>query len=387
MENRVTLKDVQAFPAMTLRRREHTALEKKLPPLELPVVDKTAMFGIEIEVENIHTAFDTFDPYNVGHNKRALSYYWNYCADGSLRNNGVEFTSIPLRADQVERATNWLATNLTSNNNPKFSTRTSVHVHLNVRDMTEEEIKVLLLLYCVFERHFFSVAGTKRESGIYCVPVYKTRNMQFMQKTHNLAYVLHCWQKYSAINPGTIFGNGDVACYGTVEFRHMYGTLDPVLITEWCNQIACLRVAAMRMTYDEVMDKINTMNTTSEYYGLYAAIFQQYARVRDLTKRDFEDCVSSLKANLHRSVGYSLMGAATNNSTYAEHPAEKPVEAPEPTKNVQQKAPKFFWNAPNITIVEKTTQTTATTAKLAAAKVKAILGELAEVNVPHWEDL
>ena len=98
----------------------------------LPLISKSYIFGIEIEVENVATmVIDAYD-----------RSYWNVVEDHSLRNNGLEFVSIPLRGDQIERALTQFNKALPKEHD--FSPRTSVHIHMNVRDLLISEIAVIL---------------------------------------------------------------------------------------------------------------------------------------------------------------------------------------------------------------------------------------------------
>jgi len=281
IEDKIT--NIENFNALTVEKQKHSAYETAMAyKPTIPVLDPTILLGIEVEVENIKHAL-------------TLDYYWKMKEDNSLRNNGREFTSIPLRAHQVENALNYLSAALTAKNTPDFSARTSIHMHLNVRDIGWEQIKVLILLYALFERHFFHIAGTKRETSVFCVPLYKTNTLTHLHSLHTGEMK---WHKYNAINAGTILGNDDVPRFGTIEFRHLYGTLNKEIIINWINNILCLRLASNNFRLLELETKIKQLNTTSEYLGLYRKIFGDLCNVRQMTKEDFEHCVSTTKLAL-----------------------------------------------------------------------------------------
>lgn len=275
-----TLAKLYHYSPLTVHKTKHTEYEQKLEKQDV-MIDKRALLGIEIEVENIRKP-------HMG-----LEYYWQSKEDNSLRNYGREFVSIPLRGSQVPYAIDYLSQAMTMYNpTHDFNPRTSVHVHLNVRDMTWSEVKTLVLLYAIFERHFFHLAGTKREESIFCVPLYKTTQLRSLPNIEN---DLGNWHKYNALNLCTLLGANGVGCYGTVEFRHLYGTLDKQILIDWINNILCLRNAATSIGYDDLCDRIKRMNSTSEYIALYEAVFGQYADLRKMVKKDFESCVSYTK--------------------------------------------------------------------------------------------
>lgn len=282
MEKEASIGKLYNYGALKVEKTKHLAYEDKQGPHGIHIEAPSALFGIEVEVENMYSHVP-------------IEYYWTVKEDGSLRNSGLEFTSIPLRGYQIPYAIRYLTAALYRNNKPEFSNRCSVHVHLNVRDMTWNEIKTFVLLYSIFERHFFNIAGTKREESIFCVPLYKTDQLKNLDNFEEHAQE---WYKYSAINCGTILGNGVVPKFGTIEFRHLYGTVSEPIIMDWINNIMCLRNATQLFSYEELKEKLKEMNTTSEYVQLYTKIFKQYANLRMMQKKDFEYCVTQSKLAL-----------------------------------------------------------------------------------------
>ena len=181
------------YPALNVRKAVHKTYEDTHPiAYPMHIAEPQALIGIEVEVENMWKQAP------------APELYWDAKEDHSLRNNGLEFTSIPLRGYQIEYALDYLNMLIkNSGNEPDFSPRTSIHVHLNVRDMTWSQLKVLVLLYSIFERHFFHIAGTKRESSVFCVPLYKSVKHSTLSK---LEHITTMWSKYNALNLGTVMG-------------------------------------------------------------------------------------------------------------------------------------------------------------------------------------
>ena len=268
------------YKGLEVAKAKHQLFESTNGVNTIPMVYENALVGIEVEVENIRKEVP-------------ITHYWSGKEDGSLRNNGAEYTSIPLRTHQVETALNHLMTKLNMWNTPEFSPRTSIHIHLYVRDMTWDQVKTLLIFYAIFERHFFMLAGGTREKSIFCVPLYKTKQLDLLP---TLEHQARHWQKYSAINCGTIFGaDGGIPCFGTVEFRHLYGTSDVSTIVEWINNILCLRKAVVEYKLEDVLNFLKTANTTSAYLAMYNRIFGKYAMPAALNKLDFELCITRTK--------------------------------------------------------------------------------------------
>lgn len=274
-----TIGKLYNYAPLAVRKAAHSAYEAGLTKQDC-MVDQRALVGIEVEIENCPEYF-------------VLPYYWSTIEDNSLRNNGREYVSIPMRAYQVPYALDHLF-HYVSSYNPKFdfSPRTSIHVHLNVRDLTWEQVKTLTLLYAIFEKHFFHIAGTKREESIFCVPLYKTAQLDHLMLLDHPIAVAENWNKYNAINLQPI------AKYGTVEFRHLYGTDNKQVIINWINNILSLRKVCVKLSLDELLEKIKQLNTTSEYIALYSEIFGDLADLGKMQKYDFESCISYTKQSL-----------------------------------------------------------------------------------------
>lgn len=312
-----TLSKLYHYSPLYVLKAKHAEYEQKLEKQDV-MIDKRALLGIEIEVENVPKYFEP-------------EFYWQSKEDHSLRNNGREFVSIPLRGAQVPYAIDYLK-GMIDIYNPEydFNPRTSVHVHLNVRDMTWGQVKTLVLLYAIFERHFFHLAGTKREESIFCVPLYKTNQLRDLP---NIETNLGNWHKYNALNLCTLLGANGVGNYGTVEFRHLYGTLDKQILVDWINNILCLRNAATSISYEDVQERIKRMNSTSEYIVLYEAVFGQYADLRKMVKRDFESCVSYTKQALWGKDG--LMKFPPRYESSLATALKKPAQAEAPITDIE----------------------------------------------------
>lgn len=278
------LQDIIKYKAMTLRKNESNAFEKTYTLKEKPMEWCTTqgMVGIEIEVENITNSLFPLA-------------YWDVKADGSLRNNGVELVSVPLQIKQVQLALEHVYNILTANNKPDFSNRTSIHIHVNCRDLTQNQIYNFILLYALFEKHFYSLAGNKRLNSIFCVPLFRTNQLNVID---NVVYGLSPnWHKYCGINLLPLYQNNGTQGYGTIEFRHLYGTSNQREILEWINDIMCLRKYACEVSKDDLLKNIKEMNTTSSYISLYSQVFAKGRKVLS-NKKDFEECVSNIKREL-----------------------------------------------------------------------------------------
>lgn len=208
------------------------------------VEDKSTLIGIEVEVENLPNA-PSGDP------------FWFITEDGSLRNHGREYITPPLRAGSVEYALRYLFKHL-GGLNYKFTPRCSVHVHMNVRTMTPEQVYHMILIYLLFEKQIFNWIGHERDKNIHCVPLYDTI---FISQLRNcLAGNFNNWHKYTALNVLTIFKRG------TIEFRHMHGTDDIDKLMTWINIILKLKMYVYRNEDIQAsLQKLFLLNSNSQY--------------------------------------------------------------------------------------------------------------------------
>jgi hypothetical protein len=208
--------------------------------------------GIEVEVENINGI-------------RGPQHSWTHTNDGSLRNNGIEFVSLPTKPEHIETAVSHLFDDVI----PKtahFSPRTSVHVHMNVRDLTFNQIFNVVLLYQCFEDLLYKFAGPERKKSIFCVPIGNTGYYTNL-KTYCLARELISWSKYTGLNLNPLRN------YGTIEFRHLRGTRDKQVVFEWLHFLLSIYSFAISKTTEELETLIKDVSNSRDYSSLGWAVF------------------------------------------------------------------------------------------------------------------
>lgn len=207
--------------------------------------------GIEIEVENPTHSLKLSLP---GTNPAldACRPYFSEKGDGSLRFGGVEYVSnYGTTAGEILYGLEQLHTILeagrkhygpTYNN---FSFRCGFHVHVDVSELTIEELYKAMLMYCVVEKVLFALSG-RRDTGSeskFCLPVSVciSRMEHLLSHGHSSKWgefveTINDGHKYLACNVRT------VGQFNTLEFRHHYGTSDPAIVREW-----------MRLLFDTVL--------------------------------------------------------------------------------------------------------------------------------------
>lgn len=234
--------------------------------------DNNTNVGIEIEVERVGNNSGVLESDNK------MCYLWNNVEDGSLRNNGREFVSIPVKGSNIEFALTTLNSFLTKSKttaNHEFTDRTSVHVHVDFSTLAPEDLQSFMAVYIAVEPLLYAFVGGDRSENIFAVPLNET-NMHdellkalFEPKIANstLDTVCRHWTKYTGINLVP------VRTYNTVEFRHMVGTCNVRHLCNWINAILQLRLYAIKNNLETVLRRLTDMNTVSDYGAFINEVF------------------------------------------------------------------------------------------------------------------
>jgi len=225
------------------------------------VVSNT-LVGVEVELENVAN--------DIPNNDRGQLKYWNVIEDGSLRDYGMEFVfRDPLSGHDLVSALSELESFILNNNiKPQISDRTSVHVHIDVRDLTTKQYLLFTSLYLIFERVLFKYCGDDRAKSLYCVPYYKAQGD--LDKMKRLSYrdddetvrAINESNKYSACNIRATIK------YGSIEFRAHKGVWHSEELLRWINILLLMRNAAIDM-----VDKFDIDNLPSTISGMGVDIF------------------------------------------------------------------------------------------------------------------
>lgn len=196
--------------------------------------------GIEIELENIRLKKDI----TTGLYTTPLG--WTIHTDGSLRNGGVEFVfdgpisgyGITLRLESL------LSYIKEYKLKPECSPRTSVHVHVDARDLEERDVFKWLMIYCIYEPLLFEAFAPERAESNFCVPIY---NSLISQDT--ISYLkAYSWGYFFKLAPGVNEHRRYAAVnlvalnkFSSLEFRHLSGTFKPKPIIDWVSALLSLK--------------------------------------------------------------------------------------------------------------------------------------------------
>lgn len=275
------------------------------------IADNDTFVGVEIELENLGHFGSTWSQ------EMCSNGLWNVTKDGSLRNHGLEFIMSagdgqPLKGGDITRAMFrfkkvFLLYEEAGNEPPICSPRTSVHIHIDVRDLEVQQLKKLFLLYAVFEETFFKWSDLSRYESNYC------RSLEYNQditerlsailsmpddSADHLTHYLVGGNKYDAMNYLSIKQRG------SVEFRLMHGTTDIRLILRWINLLLCLKLAAkddsiVIHSFPDDMSQRGLSTLIDQVFGKWGDFLKDHASELDILRgvRKAQDIILANEVN------------------------------------------------------------------------------------------
>ena len=186
-------------------------------------------YGVEIEAENI------FEPFPIDRGR--------FEEDGSLRNGGIEYISEILGSPSEAKKFHEVVIESLLENGADFSERCGVHIHVNMKDRSREEISSFLHKYLLMERKIFSIVGHNRDHNTFCLPLLDSdgdfSDLKRYLRTGSYSALLET-SKYIALNFIPIYTQG------SIEFRMLQTTNDLSIF----NQVV------------DIIEDINELNET-----------------------------------------------------------------------------------------------------------------------------
>ena len=250
--------------------------------LDKKMKKKNGLFGIEVETEVASEGeypkdFLVAGGSSDGHNayKTPLKN-WKAVVDGSLRDFGVEFVlNGPKSLADTRAALDEFKDKLGGVNFIQKSPSTSVHVHINMMDLTMTQIVNFVMLYSYFENVLIEYSGPTRRSNLFALPL---RNCDKSLSAFIRSVIgfnggaCDCFPtdeqewKYSSLNFCPLMK------HGSFEIRLFRGTTDVDLIWNWVNILNKLYDACK---FADPAYWIETMRVSRE--SLLETIFQEYS--------------------------------------------------------------------------------------------------------------
>lgn len=274
-------------PNFTVKNSASKKLCEELQPLPF----KYTRCGIEVEVENM-----PMGELKVA-NILSSIMWWKISNDPSLRNHGLEFQSPgPIAGEEdVGKALAELRDALGKYKLGDFSFRTGIHVHLCLLKFGLPQVLNFFTGYNFIEPYLFEAFCPQRRFSNFCVPfgangpesgrigkIFHEMNEAYSSKNYTYnwtAPLLSLWSssaaaggttnysnKYSAINPSRI---RDI---GTVEFRHLPGTDDFILLKDWISTITSLADFSFSLEFNKFSNLICKASTIDKIKRIFNKI-------------------------------------------------------------------------------------------------------------------
>lgn len=208
--------------------------------------------GIELEFE---------DPCASNHAEMNTSFggedaAWHLEPDGSLR-YGAELVSNPLPYphEYFDDAMRQLDTLPKVYPDATVGKRTSMHIHVNVSDMTNEQFKAFMYLAVCLEPVLMRYCADHRQSSNFCAPTYHSVNQVhvlsklFQTEGDHHHFNRELIPKYAALGLYRLFD------LGTVEFRMFEGTLSSSQVEAAVKLLHSIWEQALVSTVEELADR------------------------------------------------------------------------------------------------------------------------------------
>lgn len=195
----------------------------------VPLRSHAGRFGVEIEVEGEHLPEQVFG--------------WEVHREGSLRGEAKEYvTKGPKSFEDLEDSLLILNQIVDAFGAVVHdSHRASVHIHVNVQEMTNRQIIGAVLAFAMVEPVFMRLCGDIRDGNLFCLPSYDCGDLpNWMNDVGAIFLAGGHWGmlrkrgKYSALNTDPL------TKFGSLEFRTFPTSVETNRILKWavwCDQV------------------------------------------------------------------------------------------------------------------------------------------------------
>ncbi len=222
-------------------------------------IKSPAYTGVEMEFSSLYYS-----------NEEELFRMWRLEADGSLRGNrpGELVFAGPLAPHQADEALGMMGRLVLGRSEVNHTC--SLHVHVDVCDLTLEELYRALFVYAMIERPLYRYCGGDRANNNFCVPLHKSigglKKYLRAQSPPDVPIGL----RYCGLNLAAL------RKFGSLEFRMHPATKDLSRIIEWIN-LCCLVKEQGRKVAGDPGEWFNRCRDDPEY--VIEGVFEEFAEL------------------------------------------------------------------------------------------------------------
>jgi hypothetical protein len=228
--------------------------------------DKPGHVGLELEVEAKHEL------------PSATPRCWLAKPEGSLRGHAMEYvTDGPIKCDLDKFGKIKALTDLINDNKyqvDKESPRTSLHVHVNVGQLTPVQMWTSATAYWLCERLLMKYCGADmREGNLFCLRLADADGVIKVSCKD-----LKGKQPFRSINTDKIRYSSQnlnaVPKFGSIEYRGMRGVTDPVIIDTWSDELYKMVTSAKKYSDPaDLLDKFANLDKKDFLKSLFTNSF------------------------------------------------------------------------------------------------------------------
>lgn len=249
------------------------------------LINSQTYLGVEVELEGIHVT-------GVSEVCPLLESTTDYSLRGD--DAGEILFAFPLKGNDVDIALRGIESFVMREKvRPIISSRTSTHVHVDMRDADNEFMRNFIAVYLSVERVLFQHCGKEREDNIFCVPMYKSNTI-----VRDLSTALSTTDEDSFKDALSRFGEDtryaalnihSLWMHGTLEFRHLKGTYEYAKLIEWVNIILSIKQYALAVPLAALQAPKQVDSAECEAYlvdvfGKYADVLRYRGFEKDIVK-------------------------------------------------------------------------------------------------------
>lgn len=219
--------------------------------------------GIEIELEG------------TGIGELAVAG-WRTEYDGSLRGEAIELVlAKPIPRDQVTGYVERIVDAVEAAEAEVIdSGRAGVHIHINMQQNTIKELFNTICAYMIFEEVLIDFCGEHRVGNLFCLRVkdaeHMLMNLREAVRSVSVRELGNNSYRYASMNTCSL------ARFGSLEFRAMRSTIDPVVLNAWTQML--LHIKDWACTFDNPQHLITEFSlkgpdvVCEEVLGEYVAL-------------------------------------------------------------------------------------------------------------------
>lgn len=171
-----------------------------------------------------------------------------------------------------------------------FSFRTSVHIHMNVQELTHLQLINLVYTYLLLEEPLLSFCGKERKANRFCLRLQDAEG--FME--HFSYLIQNTLRDFRLVNENSIryaaLNLAAINKYGSVEFRSMRGTLEVGVLQDWVSALVQIKNYACQAESPAAIFKefcqLGCLPFLNKVLGVYADKFT-YPNVEKDMQRSF----------------------------------------------------------------------------------------------------